>query len=94
MWRLLPLLALIACAPQGPQAPQTPLPPPGADPGACGAGELGRRIGQPASVLAGMTFPAGTRFIRPGDAITEDYSPTRTNIDIDARGIITRVWCG
>jgi hypothetical protein len=30
------------------------------------------------------------RFIAPGDAVTEDFSPTRLNIDIDDAGRILR----
>ncbi|HOO82263.1 MAG TPA: I78 family peptidase inhibitor [Alphaproteobacteria bacterium] len=34
------------------------------------------------------------RILRPGDAKTQDYSPTRVNFEIDKAGTITRVWCG
>ena len=51
-------------------------------------------VGQPARVLAAMTFPAGTRILRPGDAITEDYGPSRLNIEIDLHEIISGVHCG
>ena len=45
-------------------------------------------------MLAAMTLPAGTRVITPGMAVTEDYSTSRLNIDLDTRGRITGIWCG
>jgi hypothetical protein len=61
---------------------------------ACGAAGLQNLIGQSRDVLAAMTLPQGTRVIEPGMPITEDYSETRLNIDLDAQGRIARVWCG
>ncbi|SMY08346.1 I78 family peptidase inhibitor [Flavimaricola marinus] len=34
------------------------------------------------------------RYIRPGDAVTEDFRPERTNIELDGNDIVTRVYCG
>jgi hypothetical protein len=51
-------------------------------------------VGQDKALLAAMSFPMGTRVIEPGTAVTEDYRPTRLNIDVDASGTITGVWCG
>lgn len=82
---ILPLVALVlaACAPP-------------ADPGpdACGAAGLQGLIGQPESVLAATTFAGPIRIIRPGDAVTEDYSASRTNVMLDAQGRITAITCG
>ncbi|MBL9049442.1 MAG: hypothetical protein JNK19_04955 [Tabrizicola sp.] len=64
------------------------------DPLACGAGGMQDLVGQDKSVFAAMTFPVGTRIIEPGMAVTEDYRPERLNFDLDAKGRITRVWCG
>lgn len=61
---------------------------------ACGAAGMQDLVGQEDDVLAAMTLPQGTRFIYPGTAVTEDYSPARLNIDIDQFGRITGVWCG
>jgi hypothetical protein len=47
-----------------------------------------------ASISPSETIPQGARLIRPGDAVTEDFSPTRLNIDLDAAGRILRAWCG
>jgi hypothetical protein len=63
-------------------------------PNACGAAGMQGLIGQDDDVLAAMTLPQGTRFIYPGTPVTEDYSPSRLNIDIDQSGRITGVWCG
>jgi hypothetical protein len=41
-----------------------------------------------------MKFAQVTRIIRPGMAVTMDYSPTRLNITIDENGSIDRVYCG
>lgn len=87
---LLALGLLSACVP----APQPRLIGPPADAGTCGALAMQSLVGQPAHVLAAMTFPAGTRILRPGDAVTEDYGPSRLNIEIDLHEIISGVHCG
>lgn len=61
---------------------------------ACGSTELQGLVGQSARVLETMRFGVVTRVIRPGEAVTQDYSPGRLNIAVDAREIITRVSCG
>ncbi len=85
-------LGLAACEPVAPPGPDS-LPPEPA-PNECGAGGMQDLVGKDKSVFAAMTFPIGTRIIEPGMAITEDYSPTRLNIDLGKDGRITRVWCG
>ncbi|MDP3264755.1 MAG: I78 family peptidase inhibitor [Tabrizicola sp.] len=62
--------------------------------GSCGADGLQALIGQDKSVLAAMSFPAGTRFIEPGTPVTMDYSESRLNIHIGRTGRIERVSCG
>jgi hypothetical protein len=64
------------------------------DRNACGAAGMQGLVGQDRAVLAAMALPLGTRVITPGMAITEHYSTQRLNIDLDAAGRITRVWCG
>ena len=86
------LLLLTACQPTFP-TPGSPLPPEPA-PGDCGASAMQGFVGQPESVLAATTFAVPIRIIHPGDAITMDYSPTRLNFEIDARGRIARIFCG
>lgn len=61
---------------------------------ACGAAGMQDLVGQDISALAAMTFPVGTRVIEPGTAVTEDYRPDRLNIDVDATGRISGLWCG
>lgn len=87
------LIAVSGCttAPAPPQAPE-PQPPTLAS--TCGADGLQSLVGQPASVLQTMRFGTTTRLIRPGMAVTMDFSPSRLNIEIDARETITRVSCG
>ena len=85
-------LTVPACVPAGPP-PVEPMPPlPGAD--ACGASGLQGLVGQPESVLQTMRFSQPLRIIRPGMAVTMDYSPNRLNIELDAAGTIIRVHCG
>ena len=60
----------------------------------CGADGLQGLVGQHRSVLAAMTFRSPVRVIEPGMAVTMDFSPSRLNIELDATGRITRVYCG
>ncbi|HEX9857282.1 MAG TPA: I78 family peptidase inhibitor [Paracoccaceae bacterium] len=83
-------LALAACTPEA-EAPGPGLPP--AD-DACGAAALQGLVGQPAAVLEAMTFGPATRVLRPGMAVTMDYSAERLNIEVDAAETIIRVSCG
>ena len=60
---------------------------------ACGASGYQSIVG---SLLAAVTLPAdlGARIIQPGTAVTTDYDAQRINIQLDADGRITRVFCG
>lgn len=51
-------------------------------------------IGKPQSALGTMQFTNPMRLLLPGDAATMDYSPNRTNIILDAQGIIRDITCG
>jgi hypothetical protein len=64
------------------------------DRNACGAAALQGLVGQPEAVLASMTLTVPVRVIRPGQAVTMDFNPSRLNFDIDERGRIARIWCG
>lgn len=81
---------LAACTEAPPNAP----PPAMENPDACGASGLQDLVGQPSSVLAAMTFAQPMRLLRPGMAVTMDYSAERLNIELDDKDIITRVACG
>ena len=83
-------LTLAACETVVPQ------PKPRISEDSCGAKDMQYLVGQSVDVLAAMTFPASRpmRIIRPGMAVTMDYSPERLNMDIDKKNRIARIWCG
>jgi hypothetical protein len=67
------------------------------DPGdSCGARGLQQFVGQHRSVVAATTIqgPSAVRVIAPGDAVTEEFMPTRVNIRTDASGKVVAVDCG
>ncbi|MBW7922212.1 MAG: hypothetical protein H3C51_08955 [Rubellimicrobium sp.] len=78
-------LALAACVAGEPAAV--------ADEDTCGAAALEHLVGQPQSVLDGMTFPDGTRILPPGAPMTMDFRPDRLNIFIGEDGLIERLQC-
>ena len=86
------ILPLMACVEAGPGQPPVidPMPPENA----CGADQLQGLVGQKASVLETMKFAGPVRVIKPGMAVTLDYSPMRLNIQLDAADNITAVTCG
>lgn len=87
------LIAISGCTTaSAPPQRQEPQPPTLAS--TCGADGLQSLVGQPASVLQSMRFGTTTRIIRPGMAVTMDFSPSRLNIEIDTAEVITRVSCG
>ena len=78
---------LAACEPVPVEpAPDTP-------PDDCRASAYQGLVGQPASVVAAMTFPIGTRQIGPDDPVTSDFRPERLNIEYGRTGLIERVSC-
>jgi hypothetical protein len=60
----------------------------------CGAERLSYIVGQNAA--AAYQLPPGlpVRILFPATPRTEEYSPSRINIEIGADGVITSVWCG
>lgn len=84
----LPVALLAGCV-----QPTPPAVPPEPDRDACKASQYQGLIGQSASVLSAMTFPAGTRIINPGDAITMDFRPDRLNVEIGVNGRIEKIGC-
>ena len=79
--------ALAACLPGAP--------PPAAMPeDACGASGLQHLVGRPEAEAQGLSAPGAVRIIRPGMAVTMDYSPYRLNFWLDRRDVIERVVCG
>lgn len=73
-----------------------------------GTGELGERggapvcgyqewVGRQADNALEATLKADKRAYRilpPGSMMTQDYSPSRVNVETDAGDKIVRVWCG
>jgi len=49
-------------------------------------------VGQPES--SAVAIPGIVRIIPEGSPVTTDFLPDRTNVDVDAEGRITRLWCG
>ncbi|MBA3911749.1 MAG: hypothetical protein C0524_18210 [Rhodobacter sp.] len=90
---LVAILLLAACV-------EEPLPGPVPEPGGiipqstCGADLVQAYVGLPLALLPAE--PAGVirRVIRPGDAVTEDFSLQRQNVYVDASGLIVRLTCG
>lgn len=62
--------------------------------GSCGAEAMQELVGQDAAVLDTMRFAGQVRFLRPGEAVTMEYSEGRLNIEIDAAEVIVAVRCG
>jgi hypothetical protein len=60
----------------------------------CHAATFQPYVGQPVSVLLDFVVPEPFRVIRPGDAVTEDYSAQRLNIRLDGADRINAVDCG
>jgi hypothetical protein len=87
---LVSALLLSACVEVAPADPVPPDP----SPDACGASSLQDVVGKDESILAATTFVAPMRVLRPGMAVTMDFSPERLNVEVDARGKIVRVFCG
>lgn len=92
--RLVPVGAILALA-LGLAACVEPAPEPAPMPeDACGAGALQGLVGQSATVLDTMKFAGPVRILRPGMAVTMEFSPARLNILVDGREMIERVSCG
>ncbi len=80
------LIALSAC---------TPLPP--VDDGSadtCGAGSWQDFLGAGIAEAQASGLPAAARIIRPGQAVTMDFSPARLNLLLDGNDRIVRAYCG
>ena len=60
----------------------------------CGAENMQALVGQPEAALKGSVFNGPVSIIHPNDAVTMDYSGARINFVIDAKGTISRVYCG
>jgi hypothetical protein len=81
-------LVLAACLP--PDPPATTLP----AEDACGATALQSRVGAPVRDQDFTGQGATQRIMAEGSPMTMDYRADRLNVTYDARGRITRIWCG
>ncbi len=77
--------------PVGPM-PISPTPPDRV--GTCGAEGLRAYLGHPATDLPASGPWSSLRVIRPGMAVTMDYTETRLNARTDSAGIIIDLTCG
>lgn len=88
------LALLAACGATGGGDGAAVVPGRGADPVPCGAAAHLALIGQPLTALPGDEVAGPLRVIRPGDAVTEDFNPTRLNVSLSADGTIAALSCG
>ena len=86
---LLSLFAVTACA-----TPAATIDTPDLGEGGCDAESLGYLVGQSIDEIDTGTLPRPHRIIRPGTAVTMDYREDRTNLELDARDRVIRVYCG
>ena len=93
--RVLPALCLMlaACQPIPQEAPAPGIPGP-VDVAKCGGDPIVALIGRDISAMPATGGWATLRVIEPGMAVTEDYSETRLNVEVDDEDRITDVWCG
>lgn len=59
----------------------------------CAASKYSAVVGTPAD-SADFSGEKLVRIIAPGTAVTMDYRADRLNVETDATGIVTRVYCG
>ncbi|MBW6416476.1 I78 family peptidase inhibitor [Celeribacter sp. PS-C1] len=91
---VLSFCALMACKDEAPASEDRDPAIPSPDDLSCATDLITPLIGELPAVLDTLDIPEPVRVIRPGMAMTEDYRPNRTNIDIGRDGRIARVWCG
>jgi hypothetical protein len=85
------MVAMAGCTPLPDQELPPAMPP---TENACGAADLQDLVGRNATVLETMRFGQTTRILRPGMAVTMDFSAERLNIEINDANIIEAVTCG
>ena len=86
-------MVLAACQPALEERPTEPPVMPDAT---CGAEYMQDRIGKEAALFdfSETNLDRPVRVIPPNSAVTMDYRADRLNVDLDAQGNITRIWCG
>lgn len=66
---------------------------------ACGDDKVRHLAGRPAvdadkAQVARLSGAKTIRWLTPGMPVTEDYSPTRLNVEIDGQGMLVSFHCG
>ncbi|MGB3316144.1 MAG: I78 family peptidase inhibitor [Albidovulum sp.] len=84
---LLAIILLAACVQDDPNRPDPP-------DASCSAEGLQHLVGQPETAFDPSGFDEPIRIIRPGDALTIDFSLQRLNVEIGLDGRITAIRCG
>ena len=72
--------------------PPSGLEPTDRSPSSCGAESFDGLVGRKFDPT--IDLPKGTRVIRPGEFVTQDYIPQRLNIRLDENGVVISVKCG
>ena len=91
------MMANAACAVVPPPEPDVPVY--GDVGGSCNAKPAQGLVGRPANNELGfeaqrLTGARTVRWLRPGDVVTMEYSPSRLNIHLDERHRVSRINCG
>jgi Peptidase inhibitor I78 family len=86
----LTLLALSACVPATAADDRTGGPPDDT----CGASSFSYLVGQDIAPVLAMTLTQPIRILRPGDAMTMDFSAERLNFNLDGNDRVVSVTCG
>lgn len=60
----------------------------------CGSLGYLSMVGTKEDAIKASSFPEGTRIIRPGTAVTQDYQAERLNVHLNEKGRIERIDCG
>ncbi len=60
----------------------------------CGREALAPLVGAPVAEMLALGGWQTLRIIHPGDFVTQDFSPTRLNVDVDGNDLILRLSCG
>ena len=78
----------------GPAAVVEPTPAEAAAVATCAGTDIYAYIGQKASALPASGPWTSLRVLKPGDAATMDYSPTRLTVTVDNRNLVQTIACG
>jgi hypothetical protein len=60
----------------------------------CGSADFAGYIGQNFTELSTAPVSVDMRVIRPGKKVNGFISPSRLNVQIDANGVVRRLYCG